>query len=90
MRAITASFLPEILCLLAFQSHNGLERKSQPPPTNRIMQTSLFISGVYRASGLIQMSFPIDDSPRRCGALGLPKVGTGACRWWANCWSIRS
>src|SRR5579864_4349635 len=43
MRAITASFLPEILCLLAFQSHIGLERRSQPPPTNRIMQTSLFI-----------------------------------------------
>src|SRR4029077_9161291 len=58
MRAITASFLLEIVCLLAFQSHIGLERRSQPPPTNRIMQTSLFISGFCRASGLIQMSFP--------------------------------
>jgi hypothetical protein len=38
MRAITASILLEILCLLAFQSHIGLERRSQPPATNRIMQ----------------------------------------------------
>src|ERR1700751_2011660 len=45
MRAITASFLLEILCLLAPQSHIGLERRSQPPPTNRIMQMSPSISG---------------------------------------------
>jgi hypothetical protein len=52
MRAITASFLREILCLLAFQAHIGLERRSQPPPTNRIMQTSLSVTGSCRASGL--------------------------------------
>jgi len=57
MRAITDSFLLEILCVLAFLSHIGLERSSQPQQTNRIMQTSLFICGFYRASGLIQMSF---------------------------------
>src|SRR5215469_382987 len=74
MRAIPASFLPEILCLLAFQSHIGLGRRSQPPPTNRIMQTSLSVSGFCRASGLVQMSFLKYDSPRRCGALGVPRV----------------
>jgi len=28
--------------------------------------------------------------PRRCRALWLPKVRTGACEWKANCWRIRS
>jgi hypothetical protein len=42
MRAITASFRLEILCLLAFQSPIGLERRSQPPPTNRIVHNESF------------------------------------------------
>src|SRR5258708_35775507 len=79
MRAITASFLLEILCLSAFQSPIGLEWKSQPPLTNRVMETSLSISGLCQASGLIQMSFPqFADSPRLCAALRLPKASTGA------------
>jgi hypothetical protein len=85
MRAITASFVLEIPCLLTFQSHIGLLRRSQPPPTYRIMQTNLSIRGFCHASGLIQMSFPIDDFSKTVWSTWVAKGQNRNCRWRANC-----
>src|SRR5579864_3387011 len=61
MRAITASFLLEILCLLALQSHIGLERRSQPP----VLRKNL--------AAIMRHSFPMsirDEVHTKCPALG--------------------